>query len=115
MHELSIALSILDLAAAEAERQGSVQVAAIHLRIGPLSGVVAGALRSAFELAREQSSFPNADLLIDEVPLVGYCPTCRAERSIPSVQELRCPVCGAPTPQIVRGRELEMVALEIAS
>ena len=34
MHELSIALSILDIAAEEAERRGGVGVAAIHLKLG---------------------------------------------------------------------------------
>jgi len=47
--------------------------------------------------------------------VVAYCPACAAERALPSVQELCCPVCGSPTPQIVRGRELEVVALEIES
>ena len=37
------------------------------------------------------------------------------ERRPASVQELCCPVCGAPTPQVVRGRELEVVALELES
>ena len=52
MHELSIALSLLDLVEEEAERRG-VRVAAVHVRLGPLSGVVRDALVSAFELARE--------------------------------------------------------------
>ena len=50
MHELSIALSLLDQVAEEAERRGGVQVHAIHLRLGPLSGVVKEALLSAYEL-----------------------------------------------------------------
>jgi Zn finger protein HypA/HybF involved in hydrogenase expression len=29
------------------------------------------------------------------------------------VQAFVCPVCGVPTPQVLRGRELEIVALEI--
>ena len=48
MHELSIALSLLDQVAEEAERRGGVQVHAIHLRLGPLSGVVKEALLSAY-------------------------------------------------------------------
>ena len=115
MHELSIALNILDVVAEEAKLRGDVPVTAIHLRIGPLSGVVPCALRSAFDLAREQSAWPAAELLIEEVPVVSYCPACNAERVIESIQELRCPVCGTPTPQVVRGRELEIAALEIAS
>lgn len=113
MHELSIALSILDLAEEEAGRHPGARVAAIHLRVGPLSGVVPEALRSAYELARETSPLAGAELVIEEVPLVAFCPACAGERTLPSVQELACPVCGTPTPEIRRGRELEVVALEV--
>lgn len=114
MHELSIALSILDIAAEEAERQGG-RVVAVHLRLGPLSGVIAPALVSAFDLAREGTALEGAELVVEEVPLVAYCPGCAVEQTLASPQNLCCPVCGAVTPEIVRGRELEVVALEIAS
>jgi hydrogenase nickel incorporation protein HypA/HybF len=118
MHELSIALSILDLVAEEAaaaccatSRTG--RVAAVHLKLGPLSGVAREALVSAFYLAREGTPYEQAELVVEDVPVTVHCPACDAERDLPSVQELRCPVCGVPTPAIVRGRELEVVALEI--
>lgn len=113
MHELSIALSILELAADEAERLGDVRVWAIHLKLGPLAGVVKDALLSAYELAREGSSLEETQLVIEEVPLVAYCPACEAERAVVSVQQICCIDCGAPTPKIVSGRELEVTALEI--
>jgi hydrogenase nickel incorporation protein HypA/HybF len=113
MHELSIALSILDLASEEAERQGGCRVAAIHLRLGPLAGVAAPALRSAYDLAREGSSLRTTELVVEETSLVAYCSVCAVERSLASIQQLSCPVCGAPTPEIVHGRELEVVALEL--
>ena len=75
--------------------------------------MVKEALQSAYELAREGSPLPDSQLVIEEVPIVVYCTACGAERGLPSIQELRCPVCDAPTPQVVRGRELEVVALEI--
>jgi hydrogenase nickel incorporation protein HypA/HybF len=115
MHELSIALSILDVAAEEAERQGGGCVTAIHLRLGPLSGVVGEALRSAYELARPMTSLPSAELVIEEVAPAVFCPRCNADRPLTSATELCCPECGALTPEIVRGRELEVVALEIES
>jgi hydrogenase nickel incorporation protein HypA/HybF len=115
MHELSIALSILDLAAEEAERQGGSSVTAIHLRLGPLSGVVREALRSAYDLARSTSSSPSAELVIEEVAPAVYCPACAAERPLESITDLCCPSCGTPTPEVTRGRELEVVALEIES
>ncbi len=115
MHELSIAVSILEIVAEEAERQGRPRVAAVHLRLGPLSGVVKEALRSAYELAREGSAFEESELVIEEVPLVVYCPACACEQTLPSVQPLCCPACGAPTPQVVSGRQLEIFALEVES
>ncbi len=111
MHELSIALSILDLAAEEAERRGG-RIVAVHLKLGPLSGVVKNALLSAYELAREGTPLAEAALVVEEVPLVTWCPACAAERR-PVFPELCCPACGAPTPDVRSGRELEVVALEI--
>jgi hydrogenase nickel incorporation protein HypA/HybF len=112
MHELSIALSILDAAAEEAERRGA-RVVGIHLRLGPLSGVVKEALLSAYDLAREGGALQDARLVIEEVPVLAHCPTCQATRAAVSMQEMRCATCGTPTPQVVSGRELEIVALEI--
>jgi hydrogenase nickel incorporation protein HypA/HybF len=113
MHELSVALSILDLVAEEAERRGG-RVAAVHVKLGPLSGVVRDALLSAYDLAREGTPFADTTLLIRDVPLVAWCPGCGVERAL-NFPELCCPACGTPTPDVVSGRELEVVALEIES
>ena len=67
MHELSIAMCILEAAEEEAERHGGGRVSAVHLKIGEQSGVVAGALCSAFELAREQSPLAECKLVIESV------------------------------------------------
>lgn len=112
MHELSIALSLLDVAEIEAEQRG-VRVAAIHVRVGPLSGVVPKALLSAFELAREGTPFEQSRLVLEETSVVVFCPRCEAERSVVSVQDIRCGECGEAAPDIRRGRELEIFAMEV--
>jgi len=112
MHELSIALSILDLVEEEAERQTG-RIVAVHLKLGPLSGVVQEALVSAYEMAREGTPQAQTELVIEEVPLVAHCPVCVADRPLASVRELHCPVCGEPAATIISGRELEVHALEI--
>src|SRR4051794_27606785 len=99
MHELSIALGILDVAEEEAERHGG-RVLAIHLKLGPLSGVVKDALVSAYDLAREGPPRGGADLVVEEVAIAAFCPACETEQTLASVQELRCPDCGASTPDI---------------
>ena len=113
MHELSIALSIVEMAEEQAARLGAARVNAIHLKLGPLSGVVKEALLSSYGLACEGTCLEGSHLLIDEVPVLVYCPTCQAERRLPSVQLFCCPLCNTPTPQIIHGKELEVVALEI--
>jgi hydrogenase nickel incorporation protein HypA/HybF len=115
MHELSIALSILEVAEEHAERHGGGRVDAIHLRLGPLAGVVKQALLGAFEMARAESRLAESRLILEEVLLSVYCPACAAERSPVSAQQLCCSVCGTATPEVLRGRELEVVALEIES
>jgi hydrogenase nickel incorporation protein HypA/HybF len=114
MHELSIALSLLDCAAEESDRRGGAKVLAIHVKLGALAGVVKEALLAAYEMASEISEFAGSRLVIQDIPVVAYCPQCCTEREIASVQRMCCPVCGTPTPDIRSGRELEVTALEIS-
>ncbi len=113
MHELSIALSILNIASEESERRGGAIVKAIHIRLGPFSGVVKEALISAFDLARECSPFGDCRLFIEDVPIVVHCPSCEAERTVKSIQLMCCSQCGKPSAKIVSGREMEITAMEI--
>ncbi len=113
MHELSIALSMVEMAAEEASRRGSSRVHAIHLKLGDLSGVVKEALRFSYTVACEGTPLEGSELVIEDVPVVVYCPACRAETSLASVQQFCCALCQRPTHEVVRGKELEVTALEI--
>ncbi len=113
MHELSIALSILDVASEEARKQGATRVRAVHLKLGALSGVIKQALESAFEMARMDSPLEEAVLVVEDVPIRIQCPRCQAARPIVSIQEFACAECGAISGAVTQGRELEVVALEI--
>jgi hydrogenase nickel incorporation protein HypA/HybF len=113
MHELSIALSILDVVEEEVDRRGDVRVEAIHLKLGPLSGVVKEALLSAFELASEETDFARCTLVIEDVQISIHCPHCNAERPVRSMQSFCCIDCGTPASEVVHGRELQVCALEL--
>jgi hydrogenase nickel incorporation protein HypA/HybF len=113
MHELSIAMSLVEGACEQVQNLDRVRVLSLRLRLGALSGVVREALEFSFDLAAEGTAVAGARLEIDEIPLTVFCPTCREERELPGIQHLRCPVCGTLTPQVVRGRELELFALEV--
>jgi len=112
MHELSIAVGIVDAAADEAQRRG-VRVSAVHLRLGALSGVVKDALLFAWEVACRDTLLEGAQLAVEDVPIVVFCPRCNQPRELTSLQSFACPQCHTPTMDIRQGKELEVFALEV--
>jgi hydrogenase nickel incorporation protein HypA/HybF len=107
-------MAIVDGVTDEVDRRALPPVKVIHVRLGPLSGVVRQALVSASELVAEDSPLCDVRLVIEEVPIAVHCPRCETTRPVISMQDLRCAVCGTPAPEIVAGREVEIVALEVA-
>jgi hydrogenase nickel incorporation protein HypA/HybF len=105
-------MNIIEIAEDEAERRG-VRVEAIHVQVGPLTGVVKEALTGAFDIAIEGTALQGARLVVEEVPIVVNCPTCRVPRQIESMQWFCCPECNTPTSDVVQGAELQVTALEV--
>jgi hydrogenase nickel incorporation protein HypA/HybF len=114
MHELSIATSIVEAVAGQVQEQGGGRVVAVNLRIGRLSCVHEDPLRFSFDLVREGTPLEAAELRIEEVPVVIWCPTCEAERELPGIQSFVCPACGTRSGDIRRGRELDLESIELA-
>lgn len=112
MHELSIAMGIVDAALEEAQKRG-VQVSAVHLRLGALSGVVKDALMFSYEVACQDTALEGSQLIVEDVPVMVFCPQCQEKRTLASVQSFTCPECGSPTRDVLQGKELEVVALEV--
>lgn len=113
MHELSIALSILEGVEEEIARRPGARVEVVYLKLGPLSGVVKDSLLFSFHLACEGTALEGSKLEIEEIPIVLYCPACQQERPAVSINRLACEVCGTLSAEIRSGSELEMFALEL--
>jgi hydrogenase nickel incorporation protein HypA/HybF len=112
VHELSIAMSIVDMAREEAERR-SVRINAVHLELGALSGVVKEALLFSYEVACDGTPLEGSRLVVKDVPIEVYCPVCKVSKTLASMQWFCCPDCGAQTPDVVHGKELVITALEL--
>jgi hydrogenase nickel incorporation protein HypA/HybF len=115
VHELSIALSIVEGVEEEVQRQGGGRVSAVYLKLGPLSGVVRDALLFSYELACEGTLLEGSKLIVEEIPIRIYCLACCAEGDPVSSQHLHCGACGASVCRVVKGAELEVAALELLS
>lgn len=76
MHELSLAMSLLDGVQEECAARGGLRVRAIHLRVGALAGVSTDALTFAYELARQDTSLAETTLVVEatagrELEIIG--------------------------------------------
>lgn len=111
MHELSIAESILDIAATEAATHRAAAVTAIKIRLGDFTGVVREALEFAFEIARQGTIAASATLEIERVPLRTRCPACEMPGA--SGYCFICERCGTPL-EILSGREMQLESIEMA-
>ncbi len=112
MHELSVAMSIVESVEAAVAAEGGATITAVHVRVGAYCGVIPEALRFAWDVATANTKLAGSTLAIDEVAAAAYCPTCAAERELPGLR-LICPVCGGPTPQLIRGKELDLLSVEL--
>lgn len=113
MHELSIAVKLVELSCEHASVYDDAEIAAIHIAIGVLAQVHEGSLRSGFEIASEGTAAAGAELVIRSVPLVIACPDCNRDFRIDGIQDLRCPNCHGDATQVRGGNELDLESIAI--
>ena len=109
MHELSIAESVVDVAARNARGR---KVTRVELRVGHLRQVVPSALTFAFELVAQGTAIEGAELAIEEVPAVVGCRTCGTEAELEAFPAA-CAACGGIDVDVSGGDELLVDSLEL--
>ncbi len=112
MHELSIALNIVELAVEEAHRNNAGMVVQVEVEIGTMSGVEIEALQFAWDSAILGTPAEKASLEIKVIQAEARCLDC--ENLFP-VQNffVQCPQCGSYRYEIFQGRELKIRSLVV--
>jgi hydrogenase nickel incorporation protein HypA/HybF len=113
MHELSIVMSILEIATREAEKEQAQMIEEIELDIGCLSSIDMDAFDFAWEQAVKDTILEKAGKTINRI--MGKAKCCRCETVFP-VQNLydTCPVCGVSGSIILQGKELRVKSIVIS-
>jgi hydrogenase nickel incorporation protein HypA/HybF len=115
MHEVSIALSLLDIVSGECRKGGYIKVESIRLKIGRASGVMPDALVFAFDVVKgDSAASSSATLSIEEIPVGGHCKECNKTFTVEEEYVINCPLCGGSSFQITDGRELDIVDMEVS-
>lgn len=113
MHEISIALRLIELAQAAAEAEGAARVLALGVRVGVLSGVSGAALRGAFPIAASAGACEGARLEIETIAARVRCPVCGRAWDWDGAQGLACATCGVAAQILSGGRELELAWIQV--
>lgn len=112
MHEATIADSILQMASEVARRERLRNVKRVDVIIGELHRVVAGVLRTHFEIGK--ADFPalsRSRLRIRSKKARIACRSCRKKSALTAVLFL-CPICGSAEIEVVQGMELHLASIE---
>ncbi len=112
MHEMSIAMNIIELAADAARSEGGNTITGIELEIGTLSGIMTESLEFCFEAASNNTMAQGAQLKIHLIPGKGLCISCNNEIPVESIGA-QCPHCGEYLLNILQGKELRLKAITI--
>jgi hydrogenase nickel incorporation protein HypA/HybF len=114
MHEMGIALEIIDIARASIPADmPDATVARVNLKVGKLSAVVPESLRFCFGVAAKDTPLSGADLHIEEVPVTIRCDACQHERVV-SEPVFSCRACGSGKVTLLSGKELDIISIELA-
>jgi hydrogenase nickel incorporation protein HypA/HybF len=112
MHEMSIAQSLINILQEEMAKHGASTLRSVRLSIGELSAIVPESLSFCFEIITEGTPLEGARLLMDKIPLKGYCPQCDRPFDIKEFVFI-CPTCGNPDIETIEGQELSIVEMEV--
>jgi len=112
MHELSIAMNIVEQSENFATEQGATQITMVELEVGRLSGVVKECLEFVWPEATKATILEKSKLEITEVELTLKCSEC-GQSAVPEDIILLCPHCLSTRVEVLRGKELTIKKLEM--
>ena len=112
MHEMSIAMNIVEIACKEAEKDGALEITVIELDVGSLSGAMLDSLTFCYDAACKDTLAEDSVLRINEIPAMASCKKCNETFGIDSFMAL-CPRCDSYEIDITQGRELRLKAINV--
>jgi len=116
MHELSLAVSIIETVLKAAKEYDAKKILEINVEIGDLTVVSEDRLRFTLEITSKDTIAEDAKINITRMPGRIRCKKCGYEGESPSIEDdplqnllmssLKCPKCGDTHTEIIGGREL---------
>ena len=112
MHELSIAMNIVEIACEQAKLNNLFAIDEIEIEVGELSGVEIDALKFVMEIAKKETILENSRTIFTLIPGLARCLICSKEFMTDSFFS-QCPECKRFNFQIIQGQELRVKSLNV--
>ena len=112
MHEMSLAMSILQIVEDAAREQRFERVRSVWLEIGDLAAVEAEAMRFCFDSVSRGTLAEGATLNVIRMLGEGLCFNCNQTVPLAALYD-PCPVCGGHPVQATGGTEMRVKELEV--
>jgi len=112
MHEMSLALNIVELVVEAANREGGSRVNEVEIEIGSMAGVMVDSLDFCLEAAARATIVEGAGFRFIQVSAVGECSSCQSRFETDSFFT-PCPNCGATGIPVSGGQDIRINSLVI--
>lgn len=110
MHEMSIAIALVEQLEALASEHGIDRIESATVRAGILRQIVPEALDAAFAVAAQGTRADGAQLTVEVAPAVALCRCC-ARRFRPQLDCFLCPACGQADVELLEGNHIVLASV----
>ncbi len=112
MHEMSVALNIIDIATEQATKENAAKILEVELDIGTLSGIELESMQFALDISVKGTLLENSKIKINKIKARAKCSDCKNEFEALNLFN-SCPECNSYNTIILKGRELQVKSLII--
>ncbi len=113
MHEMGIAIQILDIVTQSVPPEEGIKLKKINLKIGKLTAIVPQSMTFCLEIVSKDTIAEGAEITYNEVGVVLSCDDCGKTTEV-SEPPFKCGKCGSEKIEIIGGREMTVESIEIA-
>jgi len=112
MHEMSIAINIVDIAVDTARKSSAKKINEIVVDIGRLAGIIPDSLLFCYDSACKDTIAEGSQLKLNIIQAKAVCDSCGHEFDADSPVPL-CPKCENLVLQVSGGRELKIKSINV--
>jgi hydrogenase nickel incorporation protein HypA/HybF len=114
VHEVSIALGMVDELTRIARENNATKITLVKLKIGKMSGIVSDSLIFAFDAIKlEHPIMTSAEIIINEVPLIYECNDCNTKFEAEDIYFPACTNCKSYNLSLISGEEQHIENVEV--